>query len=112
MFTVVLLVCILNSDPSSSSSASFSSIATAAYSESDSDSSWDKFVGAFLNSLVFVAAITVATGTKRSEKKKSSTEKNVSLNVLQQYFSGSLKDAAKSLGAEKSRRQEVMLLHH
>ncbi|EOA27229.1 hypothetical protein CARUB_v10023339mg [Capsella rubella] len=60
MFTVVLLVCILNSDPSSSS-ASFSSIATAAYAESDSDSSWDKFVGAFLNSLVFVAAITVAT---------------------------------------------------
>ncbi|KAL1195729.1 Presenilin-like protein [Cardamine amara subsp. amara] len=60
MFTVVLLVCILNSDPSSSSS-SFSSIATAAYSESDSDSSWDKFVGAFLNSLVFVASITVAT---------------------------------------------------
>ncbi|XP_010478387.1 PREDICTED: protein NLP9-like isoform X2 [Camelina sativa] len=97
MFTVVLLVCILNSDPSSSSSASFSSIATAAYSESDSDSSWDKFD---------------ISGTKRSEKKKSSTEKNVSLNVLQQYFSGSLKDAAKSLGAEKSRRQEVMLLHH
>ncbi|CAA0373390.1 unnamed protein product [Arabidopsis thaliana] len=60
MFTVVLLVCILNSDPSSSS-ASFSSIAIAAYSESDSDSSWDKFVGALLNSVVFVAAITVAT---------------------------------------------------
>ncbi|KAG7568976.1 Peptidase A22A presenilin [Arabidopsis thaliana x Arabidopsis arenosa] len=60
MFTVVLLVCILNSDPSSSS-ASFSSIATAAYAESDSDSSWDKFVGALLNSVVFVAAITVAT---------------------------------------------------
>ncbi|KFK23273.1 hypothetical protein AALP_AAs55729U000300 [Arabis alpina] len=60
MFTVVLLVCVLNSDPSSSS-ASFSSIATAAYSETDSDSSWDKFVGAFLNSLVFVAAITIAT---------------------------------------------------
>lgn len=62
MFTVVLLVCVLNSDPSSSSSsASFSSIATAAYAESDSDSSWDKLAGAFLNSLVFVAAITVAT---------------------------------------------------
>ncbi|KAG2327553.1 hypothetical protein Bca52824_010281 [Brassica carinata] len=60
MFTVVLLVCLLNSDPSSSS-ASFSSIATAAYSETDSDSSWDKLLGAFLNSLVFVAAITVAT---------------------------------------------------
>ncbi|KAG7561456.1 RWP-RK domain [Arabidopsis thaliana x Arabidopsis arenosa] len=38
------------------------------------------------------------SGARRSEKKKSSTEKNVSLNVLQQYFSGSLKDAAKSLG--------------
>ncbi|KAJ0230233.1 Presenilin-like protein [Hirschfeldia incana] len=64
MFTVVLLVCLLNSDPSSSSSSSFSSIATAAYSESDSDSDspWeDKLLGAFLNSLVFVAAITAAT---------------------------------------------------
>ncbi|XP_013672903.1 presenilin-like protein At2g29900 [Brassica napus] len=59
MFTVVLLVCLLNSDPFSS--ASFSSIATAAYSETDSDSPWDKLLGAFLNSLVFVAAITVAT---------------------------------------------------
>ncbi|CAN6826805.1 hypothetical protein Bca4012_030050 [Brassica carinata] len=59
MFTVVLLVCLLNSD--TSSSASFSSIATAAYSETDSDSPWDKLLGAFLNSLVFVAAITVAT---------------------------------------------------
>ncbi|KAJ4891287.1 Presenilin-like protein [Raphanus sativus] len=59
MFTVVLLVCLLNSDPSSSSS--FSSIATAAYSETDSDSPWDKLLGALLNSLVFVAAITAAT---------------------------------------------------
>ncbi|CAG7873865.1 unnamed protein product [Brassica rapa] len=32
------------------------------------------------------------------EKKKSTTEKNVTLSVLQQHFSGSLKDAAKSLG--------------
>ncbi|XP_010508418.1 PREDICTED: protein NLP8-like isoform X1 [Camelina sativa] len=32
------------------------------------------------------------------EKKKSTTEKNVSLSILQQHFSGSLKDAAKSLG--------------
>ncbi|ESQ44129.1 hypothetical protein EUTSA_v10005779mg [Eutrema salsugineum] len=38
------------------------------------------------------------SGARRSEKKKSSTEKYVSLDVLQQYFSGSLKDAAKSLG--------------
>lgn len=32
-----------------------------AYSESSSDSSWDKFVGALLNSLVFVAVVTVVT---------------------------------------------------
>jgi len=36
------------------------------------------------------------------EKKKSTTEKNVSLSALQQHFSGSLKDAAKSLGGETS----------
>lgn len=34
------------------------------------------------------------------EKKKGATEKNVSLRVLQQHFSGSLKDAAKSIGGE------------
>ncbi|CAL9239599.1 unnamed protein product [Arabidopsis halleri] len=35
---------------------------------------------------------------RTSEKNKSTTEKNVSLSARQQHFSGSLKDAAKSLG--------------
>ncbi|KAL0720566.1 hypothetical protein Bca4012_035165 [Brassica carinata] len=34
----------------------------------------------------------------RTPQKKSTVEKNVSLSVLQQHFSGSLKDAARSLG--------------
>ncbi|KAH6767395.1 hypothetical protein C2S52_018378 [Perilla frutescens var. hirtella] len=35
---------------------------------------------------------------KQMEKKRSTAEKHVSLSVIQKYFSGSLKDAAKSIG--------------
>ncbi|KAI3955157.1 hypothetical protein MKX01_034186 [Papaver californicum] len=61
MFLVVLLVSILNNNDASSSQSSISSIATIAYNEDTSDSDWDKFKGALLNSLVFVAMITIAT---------------------------------------------------
>lgn len=35
-----------------------------------------------------------------AEKKRSTAEKNIGMDVLRKYFSGSLKDAAKSLGGE------------
>ncbi|XP_076930627.1 presenilin-like protein At2g29900 [Bidens hawaiensis] len=59
MLSVVILVSILNTD--SSLSSSISTIATVAYTEPTSDSSWDKFKGAILNSLVFVAVVTAVT---------------------------------------------------
>ncbi|KAM1081144.1 hypothetical protein EV1_015544 [Malus domestica] len=60
MLLVVLLVTVLTDDASSSSER-VTSIATIAYDETASDSSWDKFVGALLNSLVFVAVVTAIT---------------------------------------------------
>ncbi|CAN0870305.1 Presenilin-like protein At2g29900 [Linum grandiflorum] len=60
MFLVVILVSLLNSS-SSSSSPAVNSMATIAYTETTSDSTWDKLEGALLNALVFVVVVTLAT---------------------------------------------------
>ncbi|XP_071731544.1 presenilin-like protein At2g29900 [Rutidosis leptorrhynchoides] len=59
MFSVVILVSVLTTD--SSNSSSINTIATIAYTETTSDSEWDKFKGALLNSLVFVIVVTLVT---------------------------------------------------
>jgi hypothetical protein len=52
-----------------------------------------------------------------AEKKRSTSEKNFSLDVLRKYFSGSLRDAAMSLGGEpyctvmKSQLNLILLRH-
>ncbi|KAL0342434.1 UNVERIFIED_CONTAM: Presenilin-like protein [Sesamum calycinum] len=61
MLAVVILVSILNGDSSSRGDLPITTMATIAYSESSSDSTWDKLKGALLNSLVFVAVVTVVT---------------------------------------------------
>ncbi|KAL0415938.1 UNVERIFIED_CONTAM: Presenilin-like protein [Sesamum latifolium] len=61
MLSVVILVSILNGDSSNGGDLPITTMATIAYSESSSDSTWDKLKGALLNSLVFVAVVTVVT---------------------------------------------------